>query len=315
MKRFFWSLCRFGSAVLPVCIFLCLIYRTAFRSTFKHPVADFNSRNISILILGDSHPYYSILTDDWKEAFGFAYFSEGPDYTLAKLQLLSERCPGLQTVVIGYGCHTPAYYATGFPAENHYDICFNLHPFLGDTKIPPDNPLAPTLREVYLNYTFGLVTGNSIPKIKYTLSKHLFAPRRPPAKNGTHINWETRINEHYCDEVSHELKPPSRSVIAELYNIRDFCLQKGYRLVLFSAPVPKPYFDHIPPPYKQLADSVVKSLCDHSNTFYLDYSQYPLPDSCFFDGDHTNLYGAGIITPLLRDTLVALKITPPRDPF
>jgi len=323
MKHLFRSLCRFGLVVLILCIPVCIVYRKALRSSFKEKVFEFNNKQIHVLTLGDSHPEWSINDENWDDMFKSAQRAEWLNYDYIKLQLLSERCPDLQVVILGLSYHSFTHEPAS-PSDAHFDICFHLYPFIQDANISFDNPLALTLWEAKLNYSCGLVTKHSIPKIRKAIPKVknvifgetlLNSTSIPQIIAPVPIRWEPRIHEHYYHPATHELKAPSYAAMAELHKIRDFCLQRGYKLVLFNAPVSRGYFAHIPPVYKNLTDSVACALSDNRNVYYINYSRYPLPDSCFRDGDHTNLYGANIITPLLRDSLLARGILQPqREP-
>jgi hypothetical protein len=306
MKQFFWALGRFALVLLLICVSACLVYRDVLRRSVEGYVAD--SRNTRVIVLGDSHPMCSIDMDDWDEAFNFAVAGEWLSYNYIKLEIMSKYHPDLEVVVLGLSCHSFAYSHEQFFPDGAYHFCFCLYPFKKDTSVSWKYPMSRAWLEAKLNHSFGIVTKNAIPDIKDAVFDH-----RPFIEASTPfhrvapipIDWESKIREHY---FSPELKLPSSLSMTALHQIRDFCLQKGYKLVLYNAPVPRGYFDHIPPEYKHLTDSITCAITDNQNVYYLDYSQYPLPDSCFMDGDHTNIYGARIITPLLRDSLAALGV-------
>jgi len=311
MRQFFLALGRFGLVLLVVCVAVCLVYQEALRRSFEGFVADFNSRDIRVLVIGDSHPQCSISVDDWDEAFSFAVGGEWLPYNYIRLEMVAEHCSDVNVVILGLSYHSFAY-AHDFLPDDTYRFCFNLYPFIEDGHIPWGHPAYRTWLEAKLNHDLGIVTKNAIPDIKKAVLDHfpfvdtiLLTPDERSIMAPVPIDWEASNKSHY---FSPELKPPSSLSMTALHQIRDFCLQKGYKLILYNAPVPKSYFEHIPPVYKHLTDSVAHAMTDNQNVYYLDYSQYPLPDSCFMDGNHTNIYGARIVTSLLRDSLAALGI-------
>jgi hypothetical protein len=312
MRQFFLALGRFGLVLLLICVPICLVYREALRRSFEGFVADFNSRDIRVLVIGDSHPQCSIRVDGWDEAFNFSTSGEFLPYNYIKLKMVPEHCPNMEVVILGLSYHSFAY-AHDFLSDNTYRSCLNLYPFIEDGHIPWGHPAYRTWLEAKLNHDFGIVTKNAIPDIKKAVLDHfpfvdtiLLTPdERIMAP--VPIDWELRVKLHY---FSPKLKVPSSLSMAALHQIRDLCLQNGYKLILYNAPVSRKYFEHIPPEDKHLTDSIAHALADNQNVYYLNYSQYPLPDSCLLDFHHTNIHGARIITPLLRDSLAALGVIP-----
>lgn len=82
-------------------------------------------------------------------------------------------------------------------------------------------------------------------------------------------------------------------------------LAKGhnYRLVLYNAPCHPDFLSALPEKAVRCTDSIAAEICSRYDAVYLNYADYPLPDSHFWDHDHLNKYGAAEITKVLRDTL------------
>jgi hypothetical protein len=309
MRQFGGALGRFTLILLLVCVLACLVYREALRRSFEEYVS--NSRNIRVLVLGDSHPVNSINTVGWDGTFNFASGGEWLPYNYIKLEVMSEYHPDLEVVILGLSYHSFAFSHEEFSHDWAYHFCFCLYPFKKDTSVSWKHFMGRAWLEVKQNHSFGIITKNAIPDIKNAVLDHrLFIGASTPPQHrvaSAHTDWELSIKSHY---FSPELKLPSSLSMTELYRIKDLCLQKGYKLILYNTPVPRGYFEHIPPVYNHLTDSIACAMTDNQNVYYLNYSQYPLPDSCFADGDHTNIYGARIITSLLRDSLAALGVIP-----
>jgi hypothetical protein len=311
MKQFFLALGRFALVFLLVCVPACLVYREALRRSFEGYVADFNSRDICVLVIGDSHPMLSINVDDWDKAFNFAVGGEILPYNYIRLEMMPEYCSDIKVVILGLSYHSFAV-EHGFLPDKAYSFCYSAYPIIKNKPVQWYHPVYRAWLEAKLNHDLGIVTKNAIPNLKKAILD------RRPFTSGilmTHqhkvapvpIEWEAQIRNYF---FSPELKPPSSLSMAELQRIRDLCLQKGYKLVLYNAPVVKDYYDHIPSEYKHLTDSIAHTMTDNQNVYCLNYSQYHLSDSCFADCDHTNIYGARIITSLLRDSLMALEVIP-----
>jgi hypothetical protein len=168
-----------------------------------------------------------------------------------------------------------------------------------------------TMREVMLCHEIGFPSRSTVALIKQILQGYPFLNTTPPVKYPSPpVGWEDRIQRHFYKNDMPGLKEPDYSFVTTIRDMRSFCREKGYSLVLFNAPVSPMYYTHIPSAYKQLTDSVIHTLVDNQTTFYLDYSRHPLPDSCYYDSDHTNFYGANLITPLVCDSLRKMGVLP-----
>jgi hypothetical protein len=309
MNRFFHILLRFAGRLSIVVVLICVVVRIYLYYTFHDAVTA--SRNVSTIVLGDSHPRLALIADSIGRAFNFSFDGERYPATYKKLRILSER-DSVGIVVLGLSYHS---FTLPDPYEffaYRYKYCFTFYPFIRGIPRPCYWNLSDrmTMIDVILHHEWGVLSRNSLAIIKQNLKGiplvHTHSKQIAPFP----IDWEARIASHYYEgsKITGVLKTPNFSSVTGLYDIHSFCEEKGYKLVLFNAPVPPEYYAHIPPLYKHLTDSVVNSLVDNRTTFYLDYTQCPLPDSCYYDGDHINLYGAKVITPLLRDSLRSLGI-------
>lgn len=298
MKRFFRVLLQFSLYLGVAVVLLCIVVRTFLHVTFRDAVAKYPIA--STLILGDSHTEIALLADSLKSAFNFSAAGESLTKNYTKLRILSEDTPNThRLIILGVAHHSFCTKDSTPDAAFDYEFWFSLYPFLyGESRrIYQAEVPSRTLTEIKVCHELGFPARNSIPALRSVLQGH-FRPAFPgEAKAAIPINWKESIDAHFNGAF------PSQSNIDGLRNIRDLCLCKGYTLMLFSAPVPSGYYANIPPLFKQLTDSIIRSLIDNQTVFYLDYARHPLPDSCFYDGDHVNIYGARLLTPLLRDTL------------
>jgi hypothetical protein len=309
MRQFFSRLGRVSFNLGLVVVVMCVSVRVFLYYSFDEIVV--HSKNASTIIIGDSHTEYGLVADSIEGAFNFSFSSERYVYNYTKFQILSEVYP-IRLVILSLSYHsfTPG---EGQKREGfYYRYCFTLYPFIREVESQVYRNLLDRsmMREVMLCHEAGLPSRNSVALIKRSLQGNPFCLFNAPPKEILPIDWEERIEEHYYERDTRVLKEADYSFVAAIGDIQSFCKEKGYTLVLFNAPVSQSYYAHIPPVYKQLTDSIIEGLVDNQTTFYLDYTQYTLPDSCFRDSDHLNLYGANIITPLLRDSLRSMGILP-----
>jgi hypothetical protein len=310
MNRFFHILLRFAGRLAIVVVLICVVVRIYLYYTFHDAVTA--SQNVSVIVLGDSHPQNALIADSIGRSVNFSLSAERFPRTYKKLEMLSER-DSIRTVVLGVSYHSFTPSDSQNTPDFLYRYGFTFYPFIRGTGFPHYKKLLDDramMMDVILCHELGLFSRNSIAPIKGNLMgiPLVNAPQRHVAPSP--IDWESRIHRHYHTTAGDSviLKTPDTSFVDALCNIHTLCKEKGYKLVLFNTPVPPEYYAHIPPLYRHLADSVVNSLVDNRTTFYLNYTQYPLPDSCYYDGDHTNLYGAKVVTPLLRDSLRSLGL-------
>jgi hypothetical protein len=310
MNRFFHILLRFAGRLAIVVVLICVVVRIYLYYTFHDAVTA--SRNVSVIVLGDSHPQNALIADSIGRSVNFSLGSERFPRTYKKLEILSER-DSIRTVVLGISYHSFTPSDSQNTPDFLYRYGFTFYPFIRETGFPHYKKLLDDramMMDVVLCHELGILSRNSIAPIKGILMgiPLVNVPLRHVVPSP--IDWESRIHWQYHTTAGDSviLKAPETSFVDALYDIHALCEKKGYKLVLFNAPVSPEYYAHIPLFYKHLTDSVVNSLVDNRTTCYLDYTQYPLPDSCYYDCDHINLYGANVVTPLLRDSLRSLGL-------
>jgi hypothetical protein len=317
MRRFFCKLLHFSLYLALVLVLMCVAVRIFLDHTLRDMVGQFT--DAPIVILGDSHPEMALIADSIEGAFNLSLGAERHTESYKKLRVLSDTY-ALRLVIVGLSYHSFHHLKKESQTRNeaqrrldfYYKYCFMLYPFMRKEKKQEYMEMfgRSTMREVLLCYELGIPSRNSVAHIKQLLRGDPVTAFPSTLVTPVPIDWENRINEHFYERDMPALKEIDYSYIEGVKEIHSLCKEKGYTLILFNAPLPKSYYAHIPPIYKQLTDSVANALADNQTTFYLNYTQYPLPDSCFRDGDHTNLYGANIITPLLRDSLRSMGLLP-----
>ncbi|MDR2791544.1 MAG: hypothetical protein LBB27_02225 [Tannerellaceae bacterium] len=308
MNRFFRILLRFS--LCPVIVFaaLCVVTRIYFYYTFRDAVAA--SQNVSTVILGDSHPQKALIADSIDQSFNFSFSSERHANDYKKLGILSEK-DSLRLVIVGVSYHSFASSHEQHTPAYCYKYCFTFYPFIREMPYRCYWELSDraTMIEVILCHELGFLSRNSLPMMKQELMGIPLLYSHSEQIAPLPVDWASKIAAHYYEGYDADvLRTPDFSFIEALCDIQSFCRERDCKLVLFNAPVSSGYYAHIPPFYKHLTDSVVNALVDNRTTFYFDYTRYPLPDSCYADGDHLNRYGADIITPLLRDSLRSLGL-------
>jgi hypothetical protein len=307
MQRLFCRILHFSLFLAFAVIVICVAVRCFLLRISEGKINAY--RSASILILGDSHPAEALLTDSIDGSFGFAFGGESFPSGYTALKLFSEdSLENMRLVILGVSYHSFCRQDTSITPAFHYRMLFSLYPLTqkGIERIHQAGFPYGAIIEVWACYRLGFPSRNSIPELRQLMQKSSTSAEIAPIP----IEWETRIDQQFYEKTSHRPLPPSHTDIDALRNIQTLCRRKGYSLVLYNAPVPRDYHENIPSFHKHLMDSVINSLVDNRTTFYIDHSQYPLPDNYFRDCDHVNIHGATIVTPLLRDNLRSLGLLP-----
>jgi hypothetical protein len=263
------------------------------------------------MVIGGSNVNESINESYIKESFKLTSPLERYDFSYAKLKALSDMDTNTEVVILGlFYAHPTMERSKLLSYVGHYYHCFLYYPFLKKNIDEYKHIFKPeTYTRVVLNHDFGILTSDCVAEIKepFFTGKKISSHPINKIVASSPVQWKEAINGFY-DKKTGDLKEISPFFISDLNEIKELCLQKGYKLILYNHPIHKDLYDHFPEVYKYVTDSVANSIADNRNIFYLNYSQYPLPDSCFCDCMHTNISGANIITPILRDTLISLGI-------
>ncbi len=270
---------------------------------YKHyhsPASKQKNKNvINVLILGDSHPMYSmnenLISHSLKQcSSGEPYF-----YSLLKSDLYKSIYPGITTLILGMSYHS---FNKNVDARiDTYDFYMQIYPkFKQITPIlkTEDYLSLKTRLEVQLAYEFGIPSKDCIAEFKNKfIGFESFGEK----------TLTNTLSRHYYTH-SGNVNDVSLIQIKMLDNIVQYCKKNNIVLILYNAPVKKKYLTSIPSPFIQITDSIANSYTYNRDIYYLNYAEYPLPDSCFSDFDHLNNAGANIITPILRDSLISLGV-------
>lgn len=295
MKTFFVSIFKYGLVLFGLFTVICyLIY------SYYHSLP-FDQKNdeIKILILGDSHPQHSIDKSLLNKSSNKSSSGEPYFYSLLKLNIYNELYPNVETLILGV-----SYHSLNQNVEDRidaYSFYMSLYPYLkGRSQIVDIDEYISlkTELEVYLAYEFGIPSKSCVAELKNEFIGY--------ESFGLPILSNT-LNHHYY-ALSGEINKPSSVQFDLLEKLVEFCEINHIKLVLYNSPVKKEYLSLVPSSYIHLTDSIASSYANNENVFYLNYSNYDLPDSCFADYDHLNETGARVFTPIIEERLKSLGL-------
>ncbi len=100
-------------------------------------------------------------------------------------------------------------------------------------------------------------------------------------------------------KVNKFISPIQQNILCEIIK---YAKLQDLKIFLVNAPQSKRYNDKVPNSLKLFHRKFADELANEYGLVYLDYHNINLPDSCFGDESHLNIYGANYFTPaLLKD--------------
>lgn len=292
-------------SVLTLLLLFLLNYR--YKQTMDDPYSDAHKfdfmntvyNNIQISSIGSSHGEYSFYFEELTkqsgyECFNFAMSSQTYNYDYAILSMYKKNLAdnGLMFIPV-------SYFSFNNEIINETEKEFlsaKYYTFLSP-KYVPDYDLYVDL----VTHIFPVLTaGEDITKIFPKLSLKASAAEAPyvPTPEEFTQKGNSRYERHFADKEDFFL--PER--IDNLYDIIDFCRQKGITPVLITTPYTTYYSGLVSDLFKQEFYSTINTIAESTGTSYYDYSEdtrFSDHLEYFSDADHLN--GDGSI--LFMDTI------------
>lgn len=314
MKRFVIQLLIICSLFLTIGVVLCMYNKTATQKILEQEKVF--PTQVSILALGDSHVRYSVDDRLFPEVKNKAKDGEAILYNLAKANFYTEANTNIRTILLSYhyctlsprlfyaglfGRLTDKMYGLYFPLlidrknlleqlderkdSKNYWIAYARAKYGIPSKLTLNSYFHRAALDQQTEFAGGFY-GYDYSRIKpelqpdYALRKYLY-------RYGADAEWQIYPKQH-----------------ESLIEMCEWARRKNYRLVLYNAPCHPDFLSALPQKAVHCTDSIAAEICLRYDAMYLNYADYPLPDSCFWDHDHLNKYGAEVITKVLRDTLI-----------
>lgn len=306
----YYSFRYFLKSIGMFCIIGCLLLGGMTVYARKYMLAAYQSdvfslgKGITTIIFGDSHTQCALNPDLMPGSVNISKSREICFYSYYKLLKFLDTNPNIRVVIFSFSYHNIA-------RLNHERI---LHepktvetylPLLDDKGLEFAKSDAKSYLLPYLiNYGLPVNIYNNKLLIKSILGKKLQKSDFPfiegfhPSKN-SNINiseMEKIIASQYLDS-RRNYSGKSEIMLDYFDKIMSLCKNRGIRVYLFNGPLHRSYKERTPveaiTSFISVKDQILKK---YPNTVYLDYSDYPLEDYCYGDGDHVNYYGSVIIT-------------------
>ncbi len=259
----------------------------------------------NILLIGDSHVEMAINDSSLKHVLNLSQAGEIYVYNYSKLSKLLSVNGHVRTVIVGCGAHSfQKYMSNVFLKKTNQTVAkmFSYYHVLTVSDIIDIVERSP------YHAVCGLLL---LPHEKSGRAMNAFLNQR--ALTLKDMNWGCFVRYYgKLDKRKNEmgvatLKARNEDLaslwdwqIYNLHRIADLCRSKGVKVIFVRMPEHRDYDRAIEPAFQQ----VLKQ--QFSDVPFIDYRGMELPDTCYYNYDHLNCYGAIPMTDTFRylvDTL------------
>jgi len=251
--------------------------------------------HISILVCGDSHTMTAINPEYLSYSMNISRTSQPYYYTFKVLELILNTSTNIDTVVLGYSYHSfsPVFNIMQSDMEVAQENCAEIDKYIMILdvgylyKLIKSNPLEASRMIAIESLSVLTRLRRSMEEKEYIGSYY-----NSGNSNVNRENIERAIRRHYYSMSNEESVAYFYNQERYLFAIDTLCSNRNIQLVLVNTPIHNMYYSNIP------SDVICSyySRVDSLDAMLLDLHDFPLPDSCFGDGDHLNRYGAEVFS-------------------
>lgn len=251
-----------------------------------------------ILVIGDSYTECAIDDEVYKDAINLSSSGRGFPFSYFLLKDMIEQNPQIDTVLLSY--------ALGRASKSYDDFILyndsNFREHLPSTILRADYEDMTPLKDVPNFYYYALRAPFSVANLNL-----IFRACSGRLSDDVRTRSVGKFNKNTRDKLLVSIQKTKlntsttgRSIDEDsityeyLMRIAAYLESKNVRLILFNAPKYK--IDSYEP--REESDKIIKQKL--ANFEYLDFSDFPLDDSCFADLGHLNYRGAKIFSEYLQ---------------
>lgn len=257
-------------------------------------------KNITTIVIGDSHPRYAINDSLIPEMINISLSSEGYLYSYAKLKHILKANEHIKTIMIGFSYHN---------LSSHYDAYI-----FGDQSFLLINRYLPLME---YNELWQILKRN--PFMIWHVLKSGFDNISDYSKNsypfiGSYRIMETEkvVNEEDISKrIAHQyysknkLYDISNINIQYLIKIVELCQKETVNLMFLNTPLYKDYYENVPEKFINEYDSILKKY----DNIMINFQNLTLSKDHFLpDGDHLTFEGAILATEYLKTKMDSIGV-------
>ncbi len=245
-----------------------------------------------ILMVGDSHPLTSLDDSLIEGAVNLAQSGEHLLYSHQVLKHLLGMMPNVEQVVLGLSYHSfTKSFDRAVMQSSKLNTMYPRYFQVLDKEAISD--IADSPRE-YARLILRVMLKSILKEEDRFPFIGKFSPMTENELEEDVV--QVAVQRHYYQPDGEELEF-SKLQLKYLDKIISLCKQQEVELVIFSAPIHDSYSAQIPEKFRQHFDGLMAGKL--SNLTHLDFHHFELPDSCYLDGDHINLHGAAVVSPIV----------------
>lgn len=250
--------------------------------------------SVDTLIIGDSHPMWSIDTSNFETIKNISLSAEGYIYTYYKLKHLLNHESHISHIYLGFSYHNLSgyydHYISGIEFKHfihQYLGVMNTNDFI---QVFKNNPL-----DIF-QISKNILQRGARSGLKMQCTLYGTFPESKKLEQYNTTQMQQRIQWQYYDNG--QLRNPSESNIRYLDKIINLIKEKNIKLTIISTPLHQQYFELIPGEYKRIYQNYIRN----NQLDLYNFNDLNLPDSYFLpDADHINYHGAVLTTAKFRE--------------
>ena len=278
---------------------------------YKKEYLDKNSDNIEVLFLGTSHAYYGVNPNLIKaKSFNASHISQSIDYDYEIIKKYKENWKSLKTIAI------PIDYSTLFSnlskskeswRVKNYQIYYDINNinFLSNNSELLTVKFNLNLKRVY-SYYLKNITEITCSNLGYAniIDKH------PKNKNFTYLTQTgKKAAKRHTKITSPDFLPQYKNNTKILKNIISFAHKNNIKIILYTSPAYKTYFNKLDKKQLNLTiNSIQNLIANYTHCYYYNFiedSNFTAND--FRDADHLNDFGAQKLSLKLNECINEIK--------
>jgi hypothetical protein len=290
-------------------------YRRACHGALEQPVFRLEAP-VGTLAVGDSHPQASLDPAVLAGGANVANSAENLFFTFYKLRFLLDRNPAITNVILGLAPHN---FSKGYQESLLFGETATLEDFEAYYPLL-DREGRRTLRSPRRGYLLATLKYDLGVPIQFYRNRAVTKLLMGRVVHRADFDW---VGGFYGSERSDlDVEKMRRKITLyylgadgrytgvsdlmrlSLHRIMALCQERDVRLWIYTSPE-HAWFRSRVPREANLAFERVRADAqrDFPAVRWLDFSESPLPDEAFGDGDHTNARGARIVSALVRNRL------------
>lgn len=258
---------------------------------------------VDMVVIGDSQSAHGIDPELWPGLFNFGCDATALDQCYMKLKDLYSRNPGrIKTVILDVSMIKYLNADGGYERlinTGAYHPQFLLHWLHLDDNVRALEDTIPAFRDIFFKARAKSMWRVIRGKQKWF---NLMGGRYSPMRGEVSSERAHLI----ADQLAAEMNAGNGDLASAanwIIKIADFVNRNNSRFVIISTPLHKMLTCQLKVEAIDIFHTHMRALSQQCNALYLDFTDMPLPEGCWYDAHHLSEAGAKMFTPVCRDAV------------